>query len=134
MIPAWATELEAAEQSLERHRMTAFQPSGSPTVRATTLSFQVFLYLLLDHSLLDCSKQLLGLPEGQTDILQSVLFALQAGDLLHVLTRFGFRDEVDEEFHPPILSQKSHFLSPRAYCRSLRLMARQSIRSGRRSL
>ena len=31
--------------------MAAFQPSGSPTVRATTLSFQVFLYLLLDDSL-----------------------------------------------------------------------------------
>ena len=26
-------------------------------MRATTLSFQVFLYLLLDHSLLDCPKQ-----------------------------------------------------------------------------
>jgi hypothetical protein len=37
--------------------MATFLPSGFPTVRATTLSFQVFLYLLLDHSLLDCPKQ-----------------------------------------------------------------------------
>ena len=115
MIPPWAAKLEVIEQSLKRHRMVAFQPSGSATVRATTLSFQVFLYLLLDHSLLDCPKQLLGLPESQTDVLQPMLFALQRGDLLHVLTNFGFGDEVDEEFHHPILSQKSHALSPRAY-------------------
>src|SRR5258707_12930622 len=94
MIPAWATELEVAEQSLERHRMAAFQPSGSPTVRATTLSFQVFLHLLLDRSLLDFPKQFLGLPESQTNVLQSILFALQTADLLHVLTNFGFGDEV----------------------------------------
>src|SRR5262252_6573328 len=59
MIPPWAAKLEVTEQSLKRHRMAAFQPSGSATVRAITLSLQVFLYLLLDHSLLDCSKQLL---------------------------------------------------------------------------
>ena len=76
MIPAWATELEVAEQSLERHRMAAFQPSSSATVRATSLSFQVFLYLPLDHSLLDFPKQFLGLPESQTDLLQSMLIAL----------------------------------------------------------
>jgi hypothetical protein len=45
-----------------------------------------------------------------------MLFALETGDLLLVLTSFRFRDEVDEEFHHPMLSQKSHFLSPRAYC------------------
>jgi|SRR6516165_3951130 len=100
----------------EHHRVAAFHPSGSATVRATTLSLQVFLYLLLDHSLLDCSKQLLGLPKSQPDVLQPMLFALQTGDLLHLLTNFGFGDEVDEEFHHPILSQKSHSLSPRAYC------------------
>src|SRR6478672_3918862 len=118
MIPAWAAELEVAEQSLEGQRMATFLPSGFPTVRATTLSFQVFLYLLLDHSPLDCLKQFLCLPKSQTDLLQSMLFALQTGHLLHVLTKFGFRDEVDEEFHHPMLSQKSHFLSPRAYCSS----------------
>jgi hypothetical protein len=91
--------------------MAAFQPSGSATVRATTLSFQVFLHLLLDHSLLDCPKQLLGLPESQTDVLQAMLFPLQTGNLLHVLTNSGFGDEVNEEFHHPILSQKSHSLS-----------------------
>ena len=116
MIPARATELEVAEQSSERHRMAAFQPSGPAAARATTLSFQVILYLLLDHSVLDCPKQFFGLPESQTDLLQAMLFALQTGKLLHVLTSFGFRDEVDEEFHQPMLSQKSHFLSPRAYC------------------
>jgi hypothetical protein len=116
MIPPWATKLEVTEQSLKRHHMAAFQPSGSATVRATTLSFQVFLHLLLDHSLLDCPKQLLGLPESQTDVLQAMLFALQTGNLLHVLTNSGFGDEVNEEFHHPILSQKSHSLSPRAYC------------------
>jgi hypothetical protein len=46
-----------------------------------------------------------------------VTFALQTGDLLHLLTGFGFGDEVDEEFHHPILSHKSHSLSPRAYFR-----------------
>jgi hypothetical protein len=126
MIPPWATKLEVAEQSLERPHMAAFQPSGSATLRrrdaflcakrATSLSFQVFLYLPLDHSLLDVPKQFLGLPESQTDVLQSMLFAFQTGDLLHVLTKIGFGDEVDEEFHHPMLSQKSHFLSPRAYC------------------
>src|SRR5271166_6524126 len=116
MIPPWATKLEVTEQSLKRHRMAAFQPSGSATVRATTLSFQVFLHLLLDYSLLDCSKQLLCLPESQTDVLKAMLFALQTGDLLHLLTNFEFGDEVDKEFHHPILSQESHSLSPRAYC------------------
>jgi hypothetical protein len=82
------------------------------------LSFQVFLYLLLDHSLLDCPKQFLGLPESQTDLLQSMLIALQTGDLLRVLANFEFGDVVDEELHHPMLSQKSHFLSPRAYCSS----------------
>src|SRR5262249_37392672 len=100
MIPPWAAKLKVAEQSLKRHRMAAFQPSGFPTVRATTLSFQVFLYLLLDHFLLDCPKQFLCLPKSQTDLLQSMLFALQTGDLLHVLTSFGFGDQVDEESHP----------------------------------
>ena len=118
MIPAWAAELEVAEQSLEGQRMATFLPSGFPTVRATTLSFQVFLYLPLDHSLLDCPKQFLSLSESQTDLLQSMLFALQTGNLLHVLANFGFGDEVDEELHHPMLSQKSHFLSPRAYCSS----------------
>jgi len=83
--------------------------SDFPTVRATTLSFQVFLDLLLDHCLLDCPKQFLSLPESQTDLLQSMLFALQTGDLLHVLANFGFGDEVDEELHHAMLSQKSHF-------------------------
>ena len=90
--------------------MATFQPWGFPTVRTTTLSFQVFLYLLLDHSLLDCPKQFFGLPKSQTGLLQSMLFALQTGDLLHVLASSGFRDEVDEEFHHSMLSQKSHFL------------------------
>src|SRR5262245_18039239 len=49
-------------------------------------------------------------PKSQTDLLQSMLFALQTGNL-HVLTSFRFRDEVDKELHHPILSQKSHFLS-----------------------
>jgi hypothetical protein len=118
MIPPWAAKRKVTEQSVKRHRMAAFQPSGSATVRATTLSFQVFLYLVLDHSLLDCPKQFFGLPKSQTDVLQAMLFAFQTGDLLHVLTSFGFGDEVDEEFHHSMLSQKSHFLSPRAYCRS----------------
>jgi hypothetical protein len=96
--------------------MAAFQPSGPAAARATSLSFQVFLYLLLDHFQLDCPKQFLGFPESQTDLLEAMLFALQTGNLLHVLTSFGFRDEVDEEFHQPMLSQKSHLFSPRAYC------------------
>jgi hypothetical protein len=57
MIPPWAAKLKVTEQSLKRHCMAAFQPSSPATMRATTLSFQVFLYLLLDHSLLDCPKQ-----------------------------------------------------------------------------
>ena len=98
MIRPWAAKLEVTEQSVKRHRMAAFQPSGSATVRATTLNFQVFLYLLLDYSLLDCSKQLLCLPESQTDVLQAMLFALRTGDLLHLLTNFGFGDEVEKAF------------------------------------
>src|ERR1700747_3500130 len=98
MIPPWAAKLEVTEQSLKHHRVAAFQPSGSATVRATTLSLQIFLYLLLDHSLPDYSKQLLGTPKSEPDVLQPMLFALQTGDLLHVLTNFGFGDEMDEEF------------------------------------
>src|ERR1700751_1673953 len=45
MIPPWAAKLEVTEQSLKHHRVAAFQPSGSATVRATTLSLQIFLYL-----------------------------------------------------------------------------------------
>ena len=47
IIPPWAAKLKVAEQSLKRHRMVSFEPLGFPTVRAGTLSFQVFLYLLL---------------------------------------------------------------------------------------
>jgi hypothetical protein len=49
MIPAWAAELEVAEQSLDGQRMATILRSGFPTVRATTLSLEVFLYLLLDQ-------------------------------------------------------------------------------------
>src|SRR6516162_6737626 len=131
MVPPWAAELKVTEKRLKPHLMTAFQATGPAAVRARTLVFPVVRHLLLDYDGLDGCQEMLGFPEAQPDILQPRLFAFQTGDLLHVLTRFGFGDEVDEESHPPMVSQKSQSRSPRAYCWSRRLMARRSGRSSR---
>src|SRR5262249_15460750 len=100
MIPPWAAELEVTEQRLKRYLMAAIQASNPAAARTRTLSFQVVRHLLLDDLGLDGCQKLLGLPEAQPDILQARLVALQTGDLLQALTRFGFGGEVDEESHP----------------------------------